>query len=209
MIELYYTPTSCSLAAHIALREAEAEYRLNLVKLWKSEEHEIFKQINPLGTVPAVKIDTTVLTENVAIMTYIASLYPEKKLMPEGQLEIAECTAYMCWLSSSVQIARRQFRAPQRFSTEARSYESISSNGRDKFLGFLELIENRLEDRQWVMGEHYTVADGYLLVFFAWALSDQIEMSRYKYFSEFKERMLTRGAVRQALEYEKNILVQL
>ena len=91
MLTLYYAPGACSLASHIALEEAGADYRLQLVDFGKAEQRgEPYREINPQGRVPALAIEGDgVLTENVAILSYIAASYPAARLLPTEPLAYA------------------------------------------------------------------------------------------------------------------------
>lgn len=84
-MKLYYAPGACSLSPHIALREAERPFELERVdlrshKTWSGAD---YFAINPKGEVPALQIDRDlIMTENVAVLQYIADLAPERGLAP-------------------------------------------------------------------------------------------------------------------------------
>lgn len=208
-LTLYFTPTTCSTAARIALEEAAVPHDAVLIKLYRPEEQERFRAINPKGTVPALGIGDEVLTENVAIMTYIAAINPAAKLMPSDPGTYAQCLSFMAWLASSVQIARRQARAPQRFTDDERAYEGLKASGAQAFWRHLTMIDQRLAGRMWVMGDQFTVADCYAIVFYHWGVIDERPMASLESFSAFKDRMLARPAVRSVLEKERSVLVEL
>ncbi len=80
MLTLYYLHGACSMAPHIALEEAGAQYTLQLVSLPKGEQQAPeYLNLNPRGRVPALRTEDGVLTENVAILTYIARSFPHAK----------------------------------------------------------------------------------------------------------------------------------
>ena len=85
-LHFYFTPSTCALASHIALEESGAGFEPELVKLHKPEEVEAYRKINPRGTVPALTVDGTLLTENVAITTFVSRSFPQAKLMPEDNM---------------------------------------------------------------------------------------------------------------------------
>jgi len=92
---LYYAPGGCSFADHIALIETALPYRLIRVDRGKlTEDGRDFLTINPKGLLPALELDDgTVLTENLAILVYIAhragALLPENGLDRWRALEVA------------------------------------------------------------------------------------------------------------------------
>src|SRR5271157_3757143 len=92
MLTLYYSPGACSMAPHIALEEAGAPYTLQLVSIPKGEQQAAkYLNVNPRGKVPTLMTDEGVLTENVAILTYIARSSPHAKLLPDEPLGMPRC----------------------------------------------------------------------------------------------------------------------
>ncbi len=207
MLTLYYTPTACSTASHVALEEAGADYHAERIKLYRPEEQEKYRSINPKGTVPALSIDGRILTENTAILTYVGTTYPEARLLPDDPEAFAQCVSFMAWLASSVQLARRQARAPQRFTSDESVFEVLKKSASPVFEGYLGKIDQMLDGRDWVMGDQYTVADCYALVIYHWGVIDEFDMDSYKNFTSFKNRMIARPAVRAVLTKERSVLV--
>ncbi len=210
MLAFYHTPMSCSTASHIALEECAEAYSRHRIRLYKPDEHAAYKRdVNPLGTVPALQTERGLLTENLAIMCYLADRNPQLQLLPLDNFERAQCLSFLSWIASSAQIARRQSRAPLRFTDDEAAYPALSSSGAIKFKACVARIEERLANSSWIMGEQYTVADGYALVVYHWALLDNLDMTLYPHFSAHLQRMLQRPAVRRALVEEKCRLLEL
>src|SRR5437764_388234 len=105
-MKLYLTPGACSLAPHIALREAGLTFDIAKVDLRtrKVEDGSSFESVNPKGYVPALKLDNgQVLTENVALLQYIADQNPGAKLLPAaGTLERYRVQEWLCFISSEI-----------------------------------------------------------------------------------------------------------
>ena len=76
-LEFHYTTTTCSLASHIGLEESGAPFEAHFVKLYKAEERAAYRAIIPSGKVPALLVDGEVLTENVAILSFLACAFPD------------------------------------------------------------------------------------------------------------------------------------
>jgi glutathione S-transferase len=113
MLTLYYSPGACSLAPHIALEETGASYALQLVSIAKGEQQAPeYLNVNSRGKIPALRTDQGVLTENVAILTYIASSFPQARLLPEEPIGLARCISHMAYLSNTVHPASRTLFAP-------------------------------------------------------------------------------------------------
>ena len=115
MLTLYFSPGACSTASHIGLEETGAPYEEKPTLLAKGEHKtDAYLKVNPRGKVPALDVDGKILTENTAILTYLAQRFPEKKLMPEDPLEKARCISTMAWFSNTVHPAFTHIVRPER-----------------------------------------------------------------------------------------------
>jgi glutathione S-transferase len=84
-MDVYFSPLSCSMASRIALYEANASARFIEVdpKTKRTLDGADFLAVNPLGLVPVIRTDDDeVLTENAAILQYIADGVPDAALAP-------------------------------------------------------------------------------------------------------------------------------
>src|SRR5215217_445203 len=103
MLTLYFSPGACSLASHIAIEETGAPYEAKLTALAKGEQRTPeYLAINPRARVPALKTEDGVITENVAIVTYLAKRFPEKTLLPRDLPAEVRCISTMAWLSNTI-----------------------------------------------------------------------------------------------------------
>lgn len=207
-LDLYYTPGTCALAAHIALEEAGLDYAAHFVKLYDAEAQSAYRATIPSGKVPALRIGDAILMENIAIMGFAALRRPGAALLPAEPLEAAQCLSLLSWFASTVQLSRRQARAPVRFTADASTFASLSAAGRDRFAANLLEIDARLEGRTWLVGERFTVADGYALVFWDWALADGFDVATLPNFAAHARRVMDRPAVRRVLERERHPLLK-
>lgn len=165
MLKLYYSPGACALASHIAFEEAGADYEAAPIDLKKGEQRTPeYLAVNPAGVTPALETDQGVLTENSVIMTWIADLHPDKNLVPENAFERARMDAFNGWAGSSLHpaLGRLLFSRPP---LEGEARDAALKNA----LAKLDLAEQHLLKGPFVMGEQYTVADGYLSVFTRWS----------------------------------------
>src|SRR5260370_37758832 len=99
MLTLYYAPGACSMASHIGLEESGAPYEVKPVALAKGEQKtEAYLKINPRAKVPALKLeDGSIITENTAILSYLALRFPEKQLFPKDAAGQARCVSHLAW----------------------------------------------------------------------------------------------------------------
>src|SRR3954464_10319134 len=98
MLTLYYALGACSMASHIALEETGAPYQTQVVALAQGEQSkpEYLNSVNPRGKVPALQTDDGILTENVAILTYLARTFPDAKLLPTDPLGTVRGLSHVC-----------------------------------------------------------------------------------------------------------------
>jgi len=213
MFVLYYSPGSCSTAAHILLEECGADYQAKRVNLAAGEQRtEEYRKINIHGKVPALEIGDRIITQNAAILPFISGQFPESNFTPPDPIDYAKCVELVGWLASAVHPAFGLALHPERPAggedIEESTIDLISKNGHNIFWNNLSEINYRLEGKTWVMGPQYTFADPYALVFYAWGKRLEQPMSQLENYTAWKDRMLERPAVRRVLEKENSALLK-
>ena len=214
MYTLYFAPGACSMAAHILLEECDADYDVKELSLAKGEQHtKEYRKINPYGKVPALLVDGEVISQNVAILPYLAKQFPHLNLSPNDPLNYVKCIEVIGWLASTVHPAFGLALHPERpvgsTETDEETLRNISSTGKKIFWNCLEEIDKRVSNQPWMMGENYTFVDPYVLVFYNWGVRLELSVTSLKNYTAWKDRMLERPAVCKVLEKEKNILIKL
>ncbi|MDB5722358.1 MAG: glutathione S-transferase [Alphaproteobacteria bacterium] len=208
-LEFYYTTTTCSLASHIGLEETGAPFDAHFVKLYREAEVAAYRRVVPSGKVPALRVDGKVLTENLAILAYLGRVFPESGLIPADPFAAASCLSMMGWFASSVHLDRRQARVPSRFTADEATHEALALAGSARFLADVRQIDLMLSDREWLIGDHFTAADGYALVFWAWAVADGQPVDTLPNYYAHAARVMARPAVQRALARERHPLLDL
>lgn len=105
--------------------------------------------INPRGKIPALRTNEGVLTENVAILTYIARTFPQAGLLPEEPIEMARCISDMAWLSSTVHPAFIHIVRPGCFATDKAAHPNLKATGRENARKLLQELDALLAGREW------------------------------------------------------------
>lgn len=209
MLTLYFSPGACSMASHIGLEETGAPYEEKPTLLPKGEHKtEAYLKVNPRGKVPALDVDGKVIVENTAILTYLGERFAEKKLLPADPFEKARCISQMAWFSNTPHPAYAHYFRPERFAEGEACVAGVKTVGRKTFWDALSEVDSILKGKEWIMGNQYTVADPYALVFYGWGVRAELEMEKLAAYTAWKERMLKRPAVRKILESEGNVLVK-
>lgn len=166
---LYYSPGACSLAPHLVLEEVGADYEPVWVNLAAGEQRQpAYLAVNPKGRVPALARGDWVLTENPALLRYIARLHPEAGLWPEEAGEEARCAEWLAWMSSTVHVAYAHVRRPDRYATGEAAREDVIAKGHETAREVWGQVEQRIGAGPWALGDRLSVADPYLLVFWTW-----------------------------------------
>lgn len=209
MLTLYYSPGVCSMASHIGLEEIGEPYEKRPTLLPKGEhKSEAYLKVNPRGKVPALEVDGKVITENTAILTFLARRFPQKKLIPADPVEEARCIATMAWFSNTVHPCYTHYVRPERYAEGEGAQASVKETGRKSFYTQCTEIDSMLEGREWIMGDDFSVADGYALVFYGWGVRASLPMQDLANYTAWKDRMLKRPAVRRVLEREESVLLK-
>lgn len=203
MLTFYYAPGSSSMASHVALEEASAEYEATLVNEEAGEQRsEAYLRINPRGKVPALLLgDGTVLVENIAIQTYIARTRPSANLLPTDPIGEARALSLMSFFASAVHPAFAQVCRPGRYTDERSAELGIRAKALETFFGYCRDIDNLLARKDWFLGQFSTV-DAYGFVFYCWGKRVDLPMQELPNYVAHQNRMLVRPAVRRALQQE-------
>ena len=209
MLTLYFSPGACSTASHIGIEECGATYEEKPTLLAKGEQKtEAYLKINPRGKVPALSVDGKIITENTAILTYLAKQFPKANLLPADPVEEARCISTMAWLSNVVHPSYQRYMRAERFAEGDAAQATVKAMGKKSFWENCQEINSLLEGKDWVMGKQFTVADAYTLVFYGWGVRAELPMKELAAYTAWKERMLKRPAVKKVLENEQSVLLK-
>lgn len=196
MTTLYYSPGACSLSPHIALCEAGLPVKLVKVDLGSKqmEGGGDFLSINPKGYVPALQLDDgQVLTEGPAIVQYIADQVPAKQLVPApGSMARYRLVEWMNFISSELHKGFSPLFNP---NTPA-DWKKIVM---EQLAGRCQYVSASLGDKPYLMGDTFTVADGYLFTVLGWGNTVGFDIAPWPNLVAFRERVASRPAVHQAL----------
>jgi glutathione S-transferase len=209
MLTLYYCPGACSMAAHVVIEETGAPYEGRAVLLPNGEHRtEAYAAVNPRNQVPALSVDGKVITECVAILTYLARRYPDARLLPADDIDQARCLATLAWIASAVDPLFRRAARPERFVADEAAQLAVKQAAREAYWGKCREIDGMLSGKMWMMGAQYSVCDPYALVYFGWGQRLGLPMAELENYCAFRNRMLERPAVRKVLEREQSPILK-
>lgn len=198
-MKLFYAPGACSLSPHIVAHEAGIELRLQKVDLNTKTVAAAgdYWAINSKGYVPALELDNgELLTEGSTIAQYLADRKPESGLAPPaGTLERYRLQETLDYLNSEIHRTYTTFfipNLPQEVRTEREQY----------LVRRYAPIDQKLERRQYLFGDKFTVADAYLFTVTRWSGFLKVDLSKFANLTKFQERVAARPAVRAAIQAE-------
>jgi glutathione S-transferase len=206
MLKLFYAAHTCSLATHIALEDAGADYTTSRIEFAKEQQKSAdYLKVNPKARVPALVTDRGILTETPAMLAYVAQSFPAAQLAPlDDPFAFAEVQAFNSYLCSSLHVAHAHRMRGYRWvdgndkaaiaAMQRKVPESVSE-------GFA-LVEREMLKGPWVMGERYTICDAYLFTLAQWLEADGVDPARIPKVIDHRRRMSERASVRKAIAEE-------
>jgi glutathione S-transferase len=199
MLQLYFSPMACSLASRIALMEAGLDARYHLVHLLtkkRVEDDADFRAISPKGAVPVLILENGErLTENAAVLQYIADLRPESGLAPRfGDPDRYRLQEWLSFVGTEI---HKGFLFPTFWYKE-----DAPKAARERIEASVAFAADHLKGRDYLVGNGFTVADAQL----TWALLllryARVEIDRHPSLVSYLARMQARPAVGEAIAIE-------
>jgi glutathione S-transferase len=200
MFKLYTAPGTCALASHIALEEAGADYKAERLDFKNSQQTTAqYLAINPKGRVPALVTEQGTLTETPAILAFIASSFPDAKLVPQEPFAFAQAQSFNSYLCSTVHINHAHKMRGYRWAVEETSFADMKRKVPETMAASFALIERDMLKGPWVMGEQYTICDPYLYTISGWLEGDGVDLATLPKVAAHRKRMEERPAVQKVL----------
>src|SRR6202167_6307985 len=198
-MKLFYSPGACSLSPHIALREAGIPFTLVKVDLKnkKVESGEDFNGVNGKGYVPVLQLDNDqILTEGPAILQYIADQKPAAGLAPAvGTIERYKLQEWLNFISSEIHKSMGSMFNPAQTADWKEAVKATLSKR-------LDWLSKQLEGKQYLMGEKFSVADGYLFTILGWAKIVGFDLGKWPVIQQYVARVGQRPKVVEAMKAE-------
>lgn len=202
-MKLYYAPGLCSLSPHIVLREAGLAFDLVTtdVRAKTRAGGENYREVNPLGYVPALALDDgTLITEGPAIVQYIADLVPEKGLAPpNGTLARTRLQGWLNFVATELHRNCTPIVSP---AFSGHIGETGKQAFRDRLATRFQFLDEHFKANDYLMGPAFTVADAYAFVITGWAPRVGVDLGKYPNLRAYRERILERPAVQAAMRAE-------
>jgi glutathione S-transferase len=202
-MKLYTKPGACSTADHIALQWTGQPFELEILDK-ASMKAPAYLAINPTGAVPAIVDGDFVLTQNAAIMGYIADTYPEAGLTGDGSArQRAEANRWLAFVNSDLHPAFKPMFGPAAYlpDPDEHAVTVLKASALKRLRSLYEIADRQLAGKPWLAGFR-SVADPYLYITLRWAQAFHVDLSGLDNLAAFKERMEADRGVQAALKAE-------
>jgi glutathione S-transferase len=203
MLTLYYAPGTCALATHLALEYSGADYEAKRIDFKAEQQRQPeFLRINPKGRVPALVTDRGVLTENTALLQYVAQSFPQASLAPlDDAFLLAKVNEFNGYLSSTVHVAHAHKGRGYRWvdAADTASQDAMKKKVAQNMADCFTLIEEKYLKGPWVLGERFSTADMYLYTLTRWLEGDGVDVKRFPKVADHMRRMDAQPQVRKVL----------
>jgi glutathione S-transferase len=201
-MQLYFRPFACSLASRIALIESGHDAEFHHVDGHMLSDGNDFHSVNSLGYVPALHIgEPEALTENTAVLQYIADSAPESNLLaPVGTPERYRTLQWLGFVATELHSKTFAALFDKGLSDEAKAHV------REKAASRFERLSQHLADRDFLVGGHFTIADAYLLTVLNWCEYVGIDIKAWPVLDAYRTGLRGRPSVAKAIGEERPLL---
>ena len=197
-MKLYFTPGTCALADHIVLTWIGTPFEAQKVSR-EERQQPWFLKLNPAGQVPVYEEDGWVLTQNGAILNYLADMFPESKLGGDGSPKSrAEVNRWLAFVNSDVHPAFKPLFGAANYLEEPALIEKAKENARQNLRKLFERLNGQLAGRDYVVGTR-SIVDPYLFVTLRWAEKQNVDLTGLGNLAHFMRVMNEDPGVKKAL----------
>lgn len=201
-MKLYYMPGACSLASHIVLEWVGKPYETHQLSREALKEPEFLK-VNPLGAVPALTDDGWTITQNVAILEYIAEQAPQSQLLGAGTARSrAEVRRWLGFINSDIHKTFSMLFGAGRFVADEAAQKELMGSASKLLTKLFSQLNTQLADKPFLAGDAPSIADAYLYVVLRWAHAKEVDLSGQDHLAAFFKRMEADKGVQAALKAE-------
>jgi glutathione S-transferase len=203
-MDLYFSPLACSMGTRIAFYEAGAAARFVEVdpKTKRTRDGSDYHAINPLGLVPAIRTDDgEVMSENAAILQYVADRFPGADLAPSSGMGRSRLQQWLCFIGTEL---HKGLFMPL---LDAKAPEAGKTYTREKGESRLAYLDRYLAGRDYLL-DRFSVADAYLFTVLNWSTATGIDLARWPAVKDYYARMRQRPSIAKALAEERALYAE-
>jgi len=204
-IALYYAPNTCALAPYITLTEANAKFAVRPLNFRKDEHRSPdYLKLNPKHKVPLLVVDGQILSESVAIQTWIARNFPEAKLLPADPWQELKAISLMSWCSSGIHPFLARINSPPRVCDVPGAADSVRKLAAEHLYENYRIADDLLAGREFFF-DRFTAPDAHFFWCFRRGTQFDLDLSPFPNCVAHFERMKKRPSVQRLLAFEKSV----
>ena len=197
-MKLYFSPLACSLATRIALYEAAAEADFVQVdgKTKLTRDGRDFRTVTALGLVPTLETDAgDVLTENAAVLQYVARTYPTAQLAPADPLGTARLQQWLGFIGTEL---HKSVYVPL---LDPNAHDEVKAYALRKVDLRFTWLQQRLAGREFLL-DAFSIADAYLFAVLNWSMVVPVPLERWPAVHVYYQRLRGRPCIARAFAEE-------
>ncbi len=204
MYNLYYYPHNASLAPHFILKELGVDYQLTLVdRKSNGQKDPKYMALNPTGRIPTLVDNGQAIFESAAICLHLAEQHPTSKLIPEiGTPERPLFHQWLMYLTNTLQAELMIYFYPENHTSEAAATKAIFKTQEQRITQMFELLDKELKDKEFLVGDHISVCDFYLLMLAIWSEEFEKPPMSFKHLRVYLRKLTKREAVQEVCAKE-------
>ena len=206
---LYFAPGACSFVPHVLLENAGADYEPTMVKLHKGEQYgDAYKTINPRSQVPVLVVDGAVITQIVAIITYLNDKFPAMGYLPAEPLAKAKTLETLAWMNNTVHPTFTHIFMPHKFTDKPELHDDLKRYNTGLYAAHMADLEAlalamQFAGRSYLVGDKLGPLDAYTLTLMRWGSIAGIDPTAYPTMWAHVQRIAALPAVVRVIERER------
>ncbi len=208
-LKLYYAPGACSFVPHTLLESSGEAFEPIMVKLHKGEQQSPeYRAINPRGQVPVLVDGGHVITQILAIVTYLHERFPKMGFLPAEPLAKARVMETLAWMNNTVHPTFTHIFMPQKFSANAAVHDDLRCHNTVLYRGLLGELQALVQranaaGQSWLGGANFGPLDAYALTLARWGSMAGIDPLDFPDLWVFVQRVASQSAVARVIERER------
>ncbi|MEP2889773.1 glutathione S-transferase family protein [Tateyamaria sp.] len=201
MLKFFYSNGSSAVAAHILLEEVAAPYEAIKVSIPNGDHlAPEFLQINPKGRIPVLVTPQSTITENPAILEYIAATHKDGATLPLGHDAQAQARSLAAYLCATAHVAFAHNHRGRRWAEQDASVKDMQSNVARNLTDCARFLEQEIDGGPWALGPTYSYCDPYLFLMARWMAAVGLSITAFPKLSAHHDAMLARASTQKVLD---------
>ncbi len=199
MIKLYGVPMSRAVRSIWMLEELGLPYENVPTHFANGDTQKPdYLKLNPNAHIPTLDDDGTIIWESMAINLYLAMKYG-KGLWPTSIADQGHAIQWSFWVMTEIEPPLLQAMMHRAFYPPDQRKPELADEGEQKIQKPLEVLNDHLSSRKYVVGNTYSVADVNLASILVWTAFAKLELDAYPHVARWLGECTSRPAAKKVL----------